>query len=467
MHVRDEIITKIATYVAEYNSPSENALAHARFCLADALGCALLALNYPDCTKLLGPWVAETHVPQGARIPGTSFILDPVMGAFNFGVMVRWIDYNDTFLSAEWAHPSDNFGGILPLMDFLAQRGAPLKVRDLLIAAIKAYEIQGSMGLQNSFNRAGLDHVILVKLATCAVATHMLGGTKEQIADAISQVFIDMGPLRTYRHAPNTGPRKSWAAGDATSRGVALAMLTMRGEPGYLTPLSAPKWGLEDVLFQGKKLLHDHTLESYIIENVLYKVSFPAEFHAQTAVEAAFKLHPLLKNRLEEIKEIDIHTHEAALRIIDKKGPLKNFADRDHCIQYMVAIGLLHGHLNADHYGDEASLDPRIDTLRSKMVVRENPQFSKDYLDPKKRSIASTLTVTLQNGTRLDPVMVEFPLGHPRRREEGIPLLFQKFRHNLATRLPKGRVDQLVELFQNQREVEKLSIQEIIELSHP
>lgn len=462
MHARDELITKLAAYVVEFNDPSENALAHARYCFADALGCALLALNHPDCTKFLGPWVDGTTVPKGCRIPGTQYVLDPVMGALNFGVMVRWIDYNDTFLSAEWAHPSDNLGGILPLIDYLSQNGPQLTVRTLLIALIKAYEIQGAMGLQNSFNRVGLDHVILVKLATCAVATHLLGGTQEQIEDAISQVWIDLGSLRTYRHAPNTGPRKSWAAGDATSRGVALAMLTMRGEPGYLTPLSAPKWGVQDVLFQGKPLLLDHPMGSYIIENILFKVAFPAEFHAQTAVEAAIKLHPALKNQLSEIKEIDIHTHESALRIIDKKGPLKNFADRDHCIQYMVAMGLINGNLTANDYSDEAAADPRIDELRDKMVVRENSQFSRDYLDPNRRSIASTLTVTLQNGTKLEPVKVEFPLGHPKRRNEGIPLLFKKFRDNLASRLETSKVDELVALFQNPTQLDNTLVSEII-----
>lgn len=465
---RDELLVKIADYTANYRTPSKEAWKVARLCLADAMGCALLALNFEECKKVLGPWVEGTIVPHGCHIPGTDYILDPVQGAFNFGAMVRWLDFNDTFLAAEWAHPSDNIGGLLPLLDYLSQNGRTegrqiFTVRDLLLAIIKAYEIQGGLALKNSFNRVGLDHVVFIKAATAAVATELLGGNADQIADALSQVFIDIGPLRLYRHAPNTGPRKSWAAADATSRGIQFALLTMRGERGYRTPLSAPKWGLSDVFFYGHPLVIDQPLGNYIVENILFKISFPAEFHAQTAVEAAMHLHPSVKDRLDAIERIDIATHESALRIIDKKGPLTNHADRDHCMQYMVAIALINGVLTAEHYTDAAAEDPRIDVLREKMHLTEEPRFSRDYLDPNIRSIASALTITMKDGKRLGPIAVEFPIGHKRRREEAIPLLFTKMEHNLKTRLPAARVQEILELFQSPEKLDATPIPKFID----
>lgn len=420
----------------------------------------MLSLEFEECTKLLGPVVPGTIVPSGARVPGTSFVLDPIMAAFNFGCMVRWLDYNDTFLALEWAHPSDNLGALLPLMDYLKH----FSVRDLLIALIQAYEIQGCLSIDNSFNSVGFDHVFFIKLAIAGIATKLMGGTEKQVIDALSQVFIDTGPLRTYRHAPNTGSRKSWAAGDACSRGVHLARLTLLGEEGYATPLSAPKWGLQDVLFGGKPFKLERELGSYIIENILFKISYPAEFHAQTAVEAALDLHPKLNGRFDEIEKIEIFTHDAAIRIITKSGPLYNPADRDHCIQYMVACALLYGHLKAEHYSDEAALDKRIDILREKTHVEEYPQFSKDYLDPKMRSISSTLKITLKDGTVLGPLTVEFPRGHPRRREEAIPMLYQKLRHNLVARFEKEQIDRIVTLLQTPEKLNSMSVPEFVDL---
>lgn len=463
-HEPDELLRQIASYIANYKEPSENALLHARLCLADAMGCAMLALEFEECTKLLGPVVPGTTVPNGARVPGTSFILDPILAAFNFGCLVRWLDYNDTFLALEWAHPSDNLGALLPLMDYLTRTGKSFTVRDLLIALIQAYEIQGCLSIYNSFNRVGFDHVIFIKLAIAGLATRAMGGTEKQIIDALSQVFIDTGPLRTYRHAPNTGSRKSWAAGDAAARGIQLARLTMLGEQGYATPLSAPKWGLQDILFSGKPLKLEKPLNSYIIENILFKISYPAEFHAQTAVEAALDLHPQVKDKIQDIEKIEIFTHDAAIRIITKSGPLYNPADRDHCIQYMVACGLLYGHLKAEHYSDEASQDKRIDELREKTLVEEEPQFSKDYLDPKKRSISSTLKITFKDGKVLGPMTVEYPRGHPRRREEAIPMLYEKLRHNLVARFDKEQIDKIVTLLQSPEKLDRMNVPEFVDL---
>jgi 2-methylcitrate dehydratase len=461
--MRDEATELIAEYAANYHVESSLAYDTARACLADSLGSAILALRFPECTKLLGPVVPGTIVPGGARIPGTRYILDPIRGAFNFGTMVRWLDYNDTWLAAEWGHPSDNLGALLPLADFLNLQGKNITVRDLLELMIKAHEIQGVIALENSFNRAGFDHVILVKTASAALATKMLGGTKEQIADAISQCWVDAGPLRTYRHAPNTGSRKSWAAGDATARGVQFAMMTMQGEMGYPTALSAQKWGLYDILFQGKPFAFSRPFGSYVMENVLFKISFPAEFHAQTAVECAISLHPMIKDRLDEIEKIEISTHESAIRIIDKTGPLNNPADRDHCIQYMTAVGLLYGTLTADHYEDEAAKDPRIDPLRKKMKVVENKQYSLDYLDPQKRSIASALTIFFKKGEALGPVAVEYPIGHKRRRKEGLPLLFEKFKGNLSSHYEKAQSEEIFELFQNQKALDAMQVSAFVD----
>lgn len=455
----DEAIAMIASYATNYEITSNVAYETAAACLADTIGCGILALRFPECTKLLGPVVPGTVVPGGSRVPGTNYVLDPIRAAFNIGTMVRWLDYNDTWLAAEWGHPSDNVGGLLAVADYIgrkrqAEGGSPFTVKELLTAMIKAHEIQGVLALENSFNRIGFDHVILVKVATTAVATAMLGGSEEQVANAVSNAWIDAGPLRTYRHAPNTGSRKSWAAGDQTSRGVMFAMMAMQGEMGYPTALSAERWGFYDVLFNGKPFTFQRPFGSYVMENILFKISFPAEFHAQTAVEAAIILHPEVFNRFDEIESIEIETHESAMRIIDKKGPLNNPADRDHCLQYMVAIGLLYGTLTADHYENEFSEDPRIDALREKMRVIEKSQYTMDYLDPSKRSIANAVTVMFSDGTSTNRIEVEYPIGHERRRDEGIPLLYSKFKDNMRTLFSENSVDELKTLFENQHTLE-------------
>ncbi|NGX42133.1 MAG: 2-methylcitrate dehydratase [Chlamydiae bacterium] len=458
----DEALNILGEYVWEYVPTSKEAYETARYCLADTIGCGILALNFPECTKLLGPIVPGAVLPNGARVPGTEYTLDPVRAAFNIGTTIRWLDFNDAWLAAEWGHPSDNLGGILAIADYLDRNGRSITVKDVLTAMIKAHEIQGGLALENSFNRVGFDHVILVKVATTAVVTKMLGGTRDQIIDALSNAWIDVGPLRTYRHAPNTGSRKSWAAGDATSRGVMLAMMTMQGEMGYPTALSAKQWGLYDVLFDGKPFQFQRPLASYVMENVLFKVSYPAEFHAQTAVEAAVQLYPKVKDRWDEVDRISISTHESAVRIIDKTGPLYNPADRDHCLQYMVAIGLLFGTLNADHYEEEVAKNPKIDVLREKMIVTENSQYSLDYLDPDKRSIANAMTIHMNDGTTLGPVEVEYPLGHRSRRKEGIPLLFEKLERNLATRFDRERIEEILALFKDSNELESLRVSDLM-----
>lgn len=453
----DPLLRQIADYVCDYDSPSEEALNTARYCLLDTLGCGLLALKYPACTKLLGPVVPGTVVPNGARVPGTNYVLDPVTAAFNIGTLVRWLDFNDTWLAAEWGHPSDNLGAILAVTDFLSRnpqsefRNLKLNytVRDILLAMIKAHEIQGILALENSFNRVGLDHVLLVRIASTAVATHLLGGTREQIMNAVSNAWLDGGALRTYRHAPNTGSRKSWAAGDATARAVQHAFMAVKGEMGYPSALSAPKWGFSDVLFKSQPIKLARPLGCYVMENVLFKISFPAEFHAQTAVEAAFKLHPQVRDRLDQIERIEIHTHESALRIIDKTGPLHNPADRDHCLQYMTAIGLIFGALTADHYEDATAADPRIDALRARMVVKEDPRYTREYLEADKRAIANAIQIFFRNGSATEKVEVEYPVGHRRRRAEGIPLLIEKFRTNVATRCQAQQIQSILSAFEN------------------
>ena len=443
----DQILVDIADYAANYVSTSHEAIDTARHDLMDTLGCGLLALQYPECVKQLGPIVPGATLTDGARVPGTDWQLDPVHAAFNLGAMIRWLDFNDTWLAAEWGHPSDNLGGILTLADYLTRtKQKSFRVGDVLNALIKAQEIQGILALDNSFNRVGLDHVLLVRVATAAIATAMLGGNKDQIISALSNAWTDGGALRVYRHAPNTGPRKSWAAGDATSRGVRLALMAMRGEIGYPSALTAKNWGYYDVLFRGKPFSMGRPLASYVMEHVLFKVSFPAEFHAQTAVECAVKLHPQVENRLNEIDRVEIITQESALRIIDKTGPLHNPADRDHCIQYMTAIGLIFGELTADHYEETVAKDPRIDALRAKMVCREDPQYSKDYLDPEKRSIDNAVQVFFKNGSSTEKIAVEYPVGHRRRRAEGMPLLVKKFAANLASRFTPMQCDAIMRL---------------------
>lgn len=446
----DLLLEEIAEYVLEKDITSEEALETAAHVLIDTLGCGILALRYPECVKMLGPVVPGTVVPNGVKVPGTQHVLDPIRGAFNIGTMIRWLDYNDTWLAAEWGHPSDNLGGILATADYISRKNiaegkAPLTINDVLIAMVKAHEIQGVLALENSFNRVGLDHVLLVKVATTAVVAGMLGGTKEEIVNAVSHAWIDNSSLRTYRHAPNTGSRKSWAAGDATSRGVFLAMTALTGEMGYKTALSAPGWGFQDVLFGKKEVVLARELDSYVMENVLFKVSYPAEFHAQTAAEAAVALHESVRDRLEEIDRIEIHTHESAIRIIDKKGPLYNPADRDHCLQYITAIGLLKGTIVADDYEDEMAQDPRVDQLRDLMVVTENEQFSKDYLDPEKRSIANAVQVFFKDGTKTDQVTIEYPLGHRFRREEAVLAIQSKFAANIASHYPQKQEKAILE----------------------
>ncbi len=463
----DPLLQQIADYVCDFDTPSDEALNTARYCLMDTLGCGFLALKYPACTKLLGSVVPGTIVPNGARVPGTDYVLDPVTAAFNIGTLVRWLDFNDTWLAAEWGHPSDNLGAILAVADYSTQNaGRGMKsftIRDILIAMIKAHEIQGILALENSFNRVGLDHVLLVRIASTAVATHLLGGTREQIMNAVSNAWLDGGALRTYRHAPNTGSRKSWAAGDATARAVQHALMAIKGEMGYPSALSAAKWGFSDVLFKGQPIKLARPFGSYVMENVLFKISFPAEFHAQTAVEAAVKLHSQVCDRLDQIERIEIHTHESAIRIIDKTGPLHNPADRDHCLQYMTAIGLIFGGLTADHYEDATAADPRIDALRAKMVVKEDPRYTREYLEADKRAIANAVQIFFRDGSSTEKVEVEYPVGHRRRRAEGIPLLVEKFQANAATCFPSDRVKKIHAQFEDTRSLDKMAANQFVE----
>src|SRR3954466_3905087 len=462
----DQVLTDIADYVTKYRVTSAEAYETARYCLMDTLGCGLEALEYPACTKLLGPIVPGTVVPNGARVPGTQFQLDPVQAAFNIGAMIRWLDFNDTWLAAEWGHPSDNLGGILATADWLSRSNPkkPLVMRDVLTGMIKAHEIQGVLALENSFNRVGLDHVVLVKVASTAVVSHLMNLDREEIVNAVSQAWVDGQSLRTYRHTPNTGSRKSWAAGDATSRAVRLALISRTGEMGYPSVLSAKTWGFYDVLFKGNEFKFQRPFGTYVMENVLFKISFPAEFHSQTAVEAAMQLHPAVKNRIEDIKKITIRTHEAAIRIIDKKGPLNNPADRDHCIQYMVAVPLLYGRLTAADYEDAVASDPKIDLLRDKIDCVEDPQFTGDYHDPEKRSIANALTVEFKDGKRLAETAVEYPIGHKRRRKEGMPLLVEKFRTNLARRFPPKQQKAILDLCMDPARLEQTPVDEFVDL---
>jgi len=465
----DKVLTDIADYVAGFRINSQEAYNTARLCLMDTLGCGLESLEYPACTKLLGPIVPGSTVPNGAKVPGTPYQLDPVLAAFNIGTMIRWLDFNDTWLAAEWGHPSDNLGGILATADWLsrtrlAQGRKPLLMRDVLTGMIKAHEIQGVIALENSFNRVGLDHVLLVKVASTAVVTQMLGGTREEIINALSNAWIDGQSLRTYRHTPNTGSRKSWAAGDATSRAVRLALMALKGEMGYPSALTARTWGFYDVLFKGKPFRFKRTYGSYVMENVLFKISFPAEFHAQTAVEAAVQLHPQVRDRLDRVKKVVITTHESAIRIIDKKGPLHNPADRDHCIQYMTAIGLIKGNLTAADYEDAVAHDPRVDRLRARMNCVEHKPWSRDYLDPAKRSIANAVQVFFDDGSKSDKAIVEYPIGHRRRRKEGVPLLEAKFRTNLARRLAPGQQQAILDLTRSQERLEATPVNEFVDL---
>ena len=436
----DKVLVDIVDYVTKYKIKSKEAYDTARYCLLDTLGCGFEALEYPACRKMLGPIVQGTQVPNGAKVPGTQFQMDPIKAAFDIGAMIRWLDFNDTWLAAEWGHPSDNLGGILATADWLSRNAVatgkkPLTVHDLLTGMIKAHEIQGCIALENSFNKVGLDHVVLVKVASTAVVAEMMGLSKDEILNAVSLAWVDGQSLRTYRHSPNTGSRKSWAAGDATSRAVRLALIAKTGEMGYPSVLSAKTWGFYDVLFKGNAFKFQRPYGSYVMENVLFKISFPAEFHSQTAVEAAMTIHQELAKlgkTEKEIKKITIRTHEACIRIIDKKGPLNNPADRDHCVQYMVAVPIIFGRLTASDYEDKIASDKRIDVLRDKIECVEDPKFTRDYHDPDKRSIANALTVEFTDGKRMKEIVVEYPIGHKRRRKEGMPVLMAKFKTNLA-----------------------------------
>ncbi|MBT4125855.1 MAG: bifunctional 2-methylcitrate dehydratase/aconitate hydratase [Chloroflexi bacterium] len=464
----DSVIAAIAEYAVNYDPTSELALDTARLTLMDSIGCAMLAMDYQACTKLLGPDVEGTIVPNGARVIGTRYELDPVKAAFDTGAAIRWLDFNDTWLAAEWGHPSDNFGAILTIADHLSRKSDSDKftVKDVLKAAIKAYEIQGVLALQNSFNRVGIDHVLLVKVASTAVVTAMLGGDVKQVENAVSNAWLD-ATLRTYRHAPNTGSRKSWAAGDALGRAVRFGMNAMAGEMGYPSALTAPGWGFQDVWFKGEEITLERELDAYVMENILFKVSFPAEFHAQTAVECAFKLHSEVASRLDDIEEIVITSQESALRIIDKTGPLNNPADRDHCIQYMTAIGLLKGSLTAEDYEDDVASDPRVDALRDKMTMKHDQRFTDEYLDADKRSIANAVQVRFKDGSSTENVTVEYPIGHRRRREDAKPLLAAKFKAAVATQLDDSRVDRLAELFADSAKLESMAVDELMNLLVP
>ena len=468
----DKVLVDIANYVSKKAITSKQAYETARYCLMYTLGCGLEALEYPACNKLLGPIVPGTIVPNGAKVPGTQFQLDPVQAAFNIGTMIRWLDFNDTWLAAEWGHPSDNLGGILATADWLSRNAVaagkkPLKIQDVLTAMIKAHEIQGILAIENSFNKVGLDHVVLVKVASTAVVANMLGLNQEEIINAVSLAWVDGQSLRTYRHSPNTGSRKSWAAGDATSRAVRLALIAKTGEMGYPSVLSAKTWGFYDVLFKGKEFKFQRPYGSYVMENVLFKISFPAEFHSQTSVECAMQIHDLLKNtgrNADDIKKITIRTHEACIRIIDKKGPLNNPADRDHCIQYMVAVPILHGRLTASDYEDNVASDPRIDKLRDKIVCIEDKKFTKDYHDPKKRSIANALTVEFKDGKKLKEIVCEYPIGHKLRRKEGMPVLVEKFKTNLARKFPVKQQKLILDLCLNSKKLAETPVHEFVDM---
>jgi 2-methylcitrate dehydratase len=463
--IMDSLFTDIATYVHESEIDSPLAYETARYCLMDSLGCGFLALAYPECRKMLGPIVPGASMQGGCRVPGTPLELDPVKAAFDIGTLVRWLDFNDTWLAAEWGHPSDNLGAILAVADYQNRvKGESLSVKDVLTAMVKAHEIQGILALDNSFNRVGLDHVLLVRVASTAVASKMLGASFDQTVNALSHAWIDGGALRTYRHSPNTGSRKSWAAGDATSRAVRLALISLTGEMGYATALSAPKWGFQDVLFGGKPVTLAKPLESYVMENILFKISFPAEFHAQTAVECAITLHPEVSDRLEDIDRIEMETQEPCVRIIDKTGPLNNFADRDHCLQYMAAIGLIFGELNANHYSDNVSSDSRIDALRGKMVVRENESFTTDYYDLEKRAIGNSIQVFFKDGTSTERVEVQYPIGHRNRRSQGIPALQTKFANSLKEVFGEEQQAAILGSFESPERLESIAVKDFLNL---
>ena len=465
----DKEIKDIADYIVNYSVDSELAIETSYYVLIDSIACGLLALKNDSCKKLLGPTFNSKNISNGARVFGTNYSLDPIQAAWNTGCIIRWLDFNDTWLAAEWGHPSDNLGSILPLADYVSQQNVlrgkePIKILDLYNFIIKSYEIQGVLALENSFNKVGLDHVLLVRISSTALSTYILGGDYDQICNAVSQAWIDGSSLRTYRHSPNTGSRKSWAAGDAASRALMLSWLTLRGEEGYPSAISTPKWGFSDVSFGGNSLIRKQPYQTYVMENILFKISFPAEFHAQTAVEAAITLHDDYKDRLDEIKTIEVETQESAIRIISKIGPLYNYADRDHCLQYMIAIGLIYGELKIEHYNDEIALNPIIDKLRDKMLIYENLRFSRDYLDPKKRSITNSIKIYFKDGTHSKKITVEYPIGHKKRREEGIPFLLKKFKNSVNDYYSKDQSKNILKHLLDNESIINMSIQEFMDL---
>ena len=460
----DPVIREIAEYVISPRIFSKETIDTARYCFMDSLGCALLALNYPQCTKLLGPTVPGATLHKGARVFGTNFELDPVQAAFNIGTMVRWLDYNDTWLAAEWGHPSDNLGAIWGVADYMSRREKNYKMNDILYAMVKAHEVQGVLALENSFNRVGLDHVLLVRIASTALSCKLLGLNIEQTCNAISQAWADGGALRTYRHAPNTGSRKSWAAGDAGARAVFHALQTMKGEMGYSTVLSANDWGFEDVILKGNKITLPQKLHSYVMDNVLFKISYPAEFHAQTAVEAALQLHSQAAKKFDLIEKIELFTQESGFRIINKSGPLNNPAARDHCLQYMVAVALIYGDLTADHYENDIAANPQIEHLRQLMVCHEDPAYSKSYLNPEKRSIANAVQIHYSDGSSSNKIEIHYPVGHRRRRHEGMPLLQSKFEQNIATRFDDEKCQRIIDLFQDTQRFDNYTVSDFSDL---
>jgi 2-methylcitrate dehydratase len=462
----DSLLQDIADYVLRTDVYSKEAMDTAHLCFIDSIGCAVASLKYPACTRLLGPIIPNTEVPNGVRLIGRSDRLDPLLAAFNLGMMIRWLDFNDTWLAAEWGHPSDNLGAILSILDYRSQLGEDIRIENVLHAMIKAHEIQGVLALNHAFNRVGLDHVVLVKIASAAVSTWLLGGQRQHIMDALSQVFVDGQSLRTYRHAPNTGSRKSWAAGDASRRGLELAWLTMKGEPGYRSPISTPTWGFQDALFQKQELKLAQPLSSYVMEHILFKISYPAEFHAQTAVECAMAIHPEIKHRLDDIDKIIIRTHQSAIRIIDKRGPLHNPADRDHCLQYMVAIALIFGRLTAQDYENEVAIDPRIDALRARMECKEDPTFSSDYLDAQKRSIANAIQIFFKDGSATQEYIVEYPIGHKMRRSEAKPLLYEKFYRHIREHYDSEKSAHILMRLENHHEFRLMSLNDWMSLLH-
>ncbi len=466
----DEVLAAIADYALAPLAASDLALDTARYCLMDSLACAFQALEHPACTRLLGPLVPGATLPGGARVPGTAHELDPVQAAFNIGALVRWLDFNDTWLAAEWGHPSDNLGAILGVADHLARqaRTAALPgpvMGDVLTAMIKAHEIQGVLALENSFNQVGLDHVLLVRIASTAVAGALFGCDREQLISALSHAFLDGGALRAYRHAPNTSPRKSWAAGDATARGVRLVLLARTGEMACPSALSAADWGFYDVLFSGRRFSLPRPFGCYVMENILFKIAYPAEFHGQTAVEAALRLHSQVAARLGSIERVVLETQAAGLRIIDKTGPLHNPADRDHCLQYMVAVALLFGRLRAQDYEDAIAADPRLDALRERMEVREYPGFTAAYHDPDKRHIGNAVQVFFQDGSSTDRVAITAPLGHRDRRGEGLPLLREKFSASARRHLGEGRADRLRAICEDAATLHSMPVDEFVALT--